>query len=43
MSLAEEIQVEEATLKQCVEKIKSIEACREALVSQLKEALHEQV
>lgn len=42
VSLAEEIKEEESTLTQCLKKIKSIEGSREALVSQLKEALREQ-
>ncbi|OWM82246.1 regulation of nuclear pre-mRNA domain-containing protein 1B [Punica granatum] len=40
--LAKELEDEENTLKQCIEKLKSVEAARAALVSQLKEALHEQ-
>lgn len=42
-SLANELQVEEATLNECVEKLKLIEANRAALVTHLKEALWEQV
>lgn len=42
-TLAKELEDEENTLKQCIEKLKSVEATRAALVSQLKEALHEQV
>lgn len=42
-SLANELQVEEATLNECVEKLKLIEANRAALVTHLKEALSEQV
>lgn len=42
-TLAKELEEEENTLKQCVEKLKLAEASRLALVSQLKEALHEQV
>lgn len=38
-----ELEEEENLLKQCIEKLKSAEASRVALVSQLKEALHEQV
>ncbi|GAV86082.1 CTD_bind domain-containing protein [Cephalotus follicularis] len=41
-TLAKELEEEENILKQCVEKLKSAEAIRVALVSQLKEALHEQ-
>lgn len=41
-SLANELEEEENILKQCIEKLKSAEASRVALVSQLKEALHEQ-
>ncbi|XP_065018401.1 UPF0400 protein C337.03-like [Musa acuminata AAA Group] len=41
-SLANELQVEEATLNECVEKLKLIEANRAALVTHLKEALSEQ-
>ncbi|KAJ6791684.1 regulation of nuclear pre-mRNA domain-containing protein 1B [Iris pallida] len=41
-TLTEEIQEEETTLKLCIEKIKLIEANRDALVSQLKETLQEQ-
>ncbi|EEF33412.1 regulation of nuclear pre-mRNA domain-containing protein 1B [Ricinus communis] len=40
--LAKEIEEEENLLKQSIEKLKSVEASRVALVSQLKEALHEQ-
>lgn len=42
-SLAEEIQNEETNLKQCMEKLKLVESNRGALVSQLKDALKEQV
>lgn len=42
-TFAKELEEEESLLKQCVEKLKSVEASRVALVSQLKEALHEQV
>ncbi|TKY47628.1 Regulation of nuclear pre-mRNA domain-containing protein 1B [Spatholobus suberectus] len=41
-TLAKELEEEENLLKQCIEKLKSVEASRVALVSQLKEALHEQ-
>ncbi|RZC64646.1 hypothetical protein C5167_008334 [Papaver somniferum] len=41
-TLANELQEEENVLKECIEKLKSVEATRAALVSQLKEALHEQ-
>ncbi|XP_010269324.1 PREDICTED: regulation of nuclear pre-mRNA domain-containing protein 1B-like isoform X1 [Nelumbo nucifera] len=41
-TLANELEEEEAILKQCIEKLKSVETTRAALVSQLKEALHEQ-
>lgn len=41
--LSKELEEEENILKQCIEKLKSVEASRVALVSQLKEALHEQV
>lgn len=41
--IAKELEEEENTLKQCREKLKSAEAGRLAVVSQLKEALHEQV
>ncbi|KAF3440425.1 hypothetical protein FNV43_RR18709 [Rhamnella rubrinervis] len=40
--LAKELEEDENVLKQCIEKLKSIEASRLALVSQLKEALNEQ-
>lgn len=42
-TLSKELEEEENMLKQCIEKLKSVEASRVALVSQLKEALHEQV
>ncbi|XP_058096663.1 UPF0400 protein C337.03 isoform X2 [Magnolia sinica] len=42
-TLAEELQEEENLLKQCIERLKSIEESRVTLVSQLKEALQEQV
>ncbi|XP_010261190.1 PREDICTED: histone acetyltransferase KAT6A [Nelumbo nucifera] len=41
-TLANELEEEEAVLKKCIEKLQSVEATRAALVSQLKEALHEQ-
>ncbi|KAI3848719.1 hypothetical protein MKX03_025093 [Papaver bracteatum] len=41
-TLANELQEEENVLKECIEKLKSVEETRAALVSQLKEALHEQ-
>ncbi|MCL7030016.1 hypothetical protein MKW94_009744 [Papaver nudicaule] len=41
-TLANELQEEENLLKECIEKLKSVEESRAALVSQLKEALHEQ-
>lgn len=41
-TLSKELEEEENMLKQCIEKLKSVEASRVALVSQLKEALHEQ-
>ncbi|KAL5751651.1 hypothetical protein ACOSQ2_022158 [Xanthoceras sorbifolium] len=41
-TLAKELEEEENLLKQCIEKLKSVEASRVALVSQLKEALNEQ-
>ncbi|KAJ8765692.1 hypothetical protein K2173_014814 [Erythroxylum novogranatense] len=41
-SLAKELEEEEKLLNQCIEKLKSVEASRVALISQLKEALHEQ-
>ncbi|XP_022739761.1 regulation of nuclear pre-mRNA domain-containing protein 1B-like isoform X2 [Durio zibethinus] len=42
-TLSKELQDEENLLKESIEKLKSVEASRAALVSQLKEALHEQV
>lgn len=42
-TLAKELEEEENVLKQCIEKLKSIEASRIALVSNLREALNEQV
>ncbi|XP_044470462.1 regulation of nuclear pre-mRNA domain-containing protein 2-like isoform X2 [Mangifera indica] len=41
-TLATELEEEENLLKQCIEKLKSVEARRVALISQLKEALHEE-
>ncbi|KAI6699661.1 hypothetical protein NL676_013985 [Syzygium grande] len=41
-TLAKELENEENTLKQCIEKLKSVETSRVLLVSHLKEALHEQ-
>ncbi|XP_077213366.1 uncharacterized protein LOC143848334 isoform X2 [Tasmannia lanceolata] len=41
-TLADELQEEETILKQCTEKLKSVEETRVALVSQLKDALREQ-
>ncbi|KDP35195.1 hypothetical protein JCGZ_09354 [Jatropha curcas] len=41
-TLAKELEEEENLLKQCIEKLKSVEANRVVLVSQLKEALYEQ-
>ncbi|XP_022751042.1 regulation of nuclear pre-mRNA domain-containing protein 2-like isoform X2 [Durio zibethinus] len=41
-TLSQELEDEENLLKESIEKLKSIEASRAALVSQLKEALHEQ-
>ncbi|KAL0547169.1 hypothetical protein IC582_017097 [Cucumis melo] len=40
--LAKELEEEESVLKQCIEKLQSVEASRLALISQLKEALHVQ-
>ncbi|RRT64917.1 hypothetical protein BHE74_00035372 [Ensete ventricosum] len=42
-SLANELQDEEASLKECVEKLKLIESNRAVLMFHLKEALQEQV
>lgn len=42
-TLAKELEEEEAMLKECIEKLKSVEANRAMLVSQLREALQEQV
>ncbi|KAK8533772.1 hypothetical protein V6N13_028546 [Hibiscus sabdariffa] len=41
-TLSKELEDEENLLKECNEKLKSVEANRAALVAQLKEALHEQ-
>ncbi|OMO56002.1 hypothetical protein CCACVL1_26833 [Corchorus capsularis] len=41
-TLAKELEDEENILKECIEKLKSVEASRAALVLQLKEALREQ-
>lgn len=41
--LAKELEEEENVLKQCIEKLKLVEANRVALLSQLREALNEQV
>ncbi|XVE83210.1 hypothetical protein DITRI_Ditri16bG0069000 [Diplodiscus trichospermus] len=41
-ALSKELEDEENLLKECIEKLKSVEANRAALVLQLKEALHEQ-
>ncbi|XP_062148879.1 uncharacterized protein LOC133857624 [Alnus glutinosa] len=41
-TLSKELEEEENILKQCIEKLNSVEASRVALVSQLKEALNEQ-
>ncbi|KAL1336675.1 hypothetical protein HN51_031053 [Arachis hypogaea] len=41
-TLSKELEKEENTLKQCIEKLKLVEANRVVLVSHLKEALHEQ-
>lgn len=41
-TLSKELIEEENVLKQCIESLKSVEGSREALVSRLKEALHEQ-
>ncbi|XP_023552092.1 regulation of nuclear pre-mRNA domain-containing protein 1B-like isoform X3 [Cucurbita pepo subsp. pepo] len=40
--LAKELEEEESILKQCIEKLQSVEANRMALISHLKEALHVQ-
>lgn len=41
--MSKELEEEENILKQCIEKLKVVEANRLTLVSQLKEALNEQV
>lgn len=41
--LEKELKEEETILKQCIERLKAVEQNRAALVSQLKEALKEQV
>lgn len=41
-TLSNELEEHETLLNQCIEKLKSVEATRAALVAQLKEALHEQ-
>ncbi|KAA8530911.1 hypothetical protein F0562_005630 [Nyssa sinensis] len=41
-NLSKELEEEESLLKQCIEKLKVVEANRVALVSQLREAVHEQ-
>ncbi|KAI8540768.1 hypothetical protein RHMOL_Rhmol08G0010700 [Rhododendron molle] len=41
-TLSKELEEEENALKQCIEKLKVVEANRIALVSQLREALHEE-
>ena len=41
-TLSKELEEQENHLKQCVENLKLVEASRAALVSRLKEALHEQ-
>lgn len=42
-TLSKELEGEEHVLKESIEKLKVVEANRTALVSQLQEALHEQV
>ena len=42
-SLAKELEEEEYLLRQCVEKLKSVQGSRTSLVNQLKDALREQV
>lgn len=42
-SLSKELEEEENLLKQCIEKLKVVEANRLALVSQLRDALNDQV
>ncbi|XP_047322085.1 regulation of nuclear pre-mRNA domain-containing protein 1B isoform X2 [Impatiens glandulifera] len=41
-TLSNELQLEETTLKQCIEKLKSVEANRALLVSELRDTLREQ-
>ncbi|KAG6384419.1 hypothetical protein SASPL_155763 [Salvia splendens] len=41
-ALAKELEEEESTLNQCIEKLKEVENNRAALVAQLRDALHEQ-
>jgi regulator of Ty1 transposition protein 103 len=41
--IVDELQDQENVLKQCVEQLESVEATRATLISQLKEALHDQV
>ncbi|CAN6679585.1 unnamed protein product [Malus baccata var. baccata] len=41
-TLVKELEEEESILKQCIDKLKSVETSRVALLSQLKEALHDQ-
>ncbi|CAI0428963.1 unnamed protein product [Linum tenue] len=41
-SLAKELEQEDTLLKQCIQKLKSVEASRATLVSQLREALNDQ-
>ena len=42
-SLAKELEEEEYLLRQCIEKLKSVQGSRTSLVNQLKDALREQV
>jgi len=42
-TLRKELEEQQGLLKHCIEKLKLVEENRVALVSQLKEALHEQV
>lgn len=42
-TLRKELEEQQSLLKHCIEKLKLVEENRVALVSQLKEALHEQV
>lgn len=42
-TLSKELEEEESTLKLCIEKLKVVETNRLSLVSQLREALNEQV